>query len=95
MSYGFYKLKHGTDRSDYLLAVARHTKQVIAIANEVVIETPDLKVLEPPKIAETMVHDVRAQGYTGDVCDMCQGSRMKRAGHCMVCEDCGSTTGCS
>lgn len=37
----------------------------------------------------------KAQGYTGDECSNCHGMRMKMAGHCMVCEDCGTTTGCS
>lgn len=37
----------------------------------------------------------RGQGYTGDQCDNCQSMRMKISGHCMVCEDCGTTTGCS
>lgn len=37
----------------------------------------------------------RSQGYTGDQCSHCNSMRMKVAGHCMVCEDCGTTTGCS
>lgn len=37
----------------------------------------------------------RSQGYTGDQCTHCNSMRMKTAGHCMVCEDCGTTTGCS
>ena len=35
------------------------------------------------------------QGYTGDQCSNCNSTRMKVSGHCMVCEDCGTTTGCS
>ena len=31
---------------------------------------------------------------TGDVCDTCGGSNMKRAGACLVCVDCGSSGGC-
>lgn len=34
-------------------------------------------------------------GYTGDTCSNCQGVRMRRNGSCMVCDDCGTTTGCS
>lgn len=37
----------------------------------------------------------RSMGYTGDQCSNCNSMRMKIAGHCMVCEDCGTTTGCS
>lgn len=35
------------------------------------------------------------QGFTGDVCITCGGARMRRNGPCLVCEQCGSTTGCS
>jgi hypothetical protein len=51
--------------------------------------------VEPLDINGPGTIDVRAQGYSGDVCDQCQGSRMRWAGHCKVCEDCGTTTGCS
>ena len=36
----------------------------------------------------------RAQGYTGEMCS-CGSSRVKRNGACTVCEDCGTTSGCS
>ncbi|MBI5646157.1 MAG: vitamin B12-dependent ribonucleotide reductase [Ignavibacteriae bacterium] len=37
----------------------------------------------------------RAQGYTGEMCTSCGSSRVKRNGTCTVCEDCGTTSGCS
>ena len=37
----------------------------------------------------------RQSGYTGDQCTNCFSMRMRVAGHCMVCEECGTTTGCS
>lgn len=37
----------------------------------------------------------KQQGYTGDVCIQCGGCRMRRNGPCLVCEQCGQTTGCS
>jgi len=37
----------------------------------------------------------KAQGYTGEMCSACGSSRVKRNGTCTVCEDCGSTNGCS
>lgn len=37
----------------------------------------------------------RDMGYTGNVCSSCGGVRMMVAGHCEVCADCGTTTGCS
>ncbi len=37
----------------------------------------------------------RQQGYTGEMCESCGSSRVKRNGACTVCEDCGTTSGCS
>lgn len=34
-------------------------------------------------------------GYTGNQCVTCNSLRMKISGHCEVCEDCGSSSGCS
>ena len=69
------------------------------------------KVLQPPTRREEVRSEIsealasssqetrreiaRASGYTGDTCSNCQGIRMKVSGHCTVCEDCGTTTGCS
>lgn len=39
--------------------------------------------------------EAKARGYTGDVCPTCGGLHMAMAGHCQVCTDCGTTTGCS
>ncbi len=37
----------------------------------------------------------KAQGYTGEKCSNCGSMKMRRNGTCMLCEDCGTTTGCS
>ena len=34
-------------------------------------------------------------GYTGDLCNMCGNAKMVRNGTCLVCLNCGETTGCS
>ncbi|MEM5807433.1 MAG: hypothetical protein QW474_03560 [Candidatus Aenigmatarchaeota archaeon] len=39
--------------------------------------------------------DYKTKGYTGDMCSSCGSMRVKRSGTCAVCEDCGTTTGCS
>lgn len=36
-----------------------------------------------------------AQGFTGDVCSVCGSMKMKRNGSCLLCVECGTTTGCS
>jgi len=64
---------------------------------------PKLEVLPTPKPDPliTMLNSeisrthAQLQGYTGDQCSNCNSMRMKVSGHCMVCEDCGTTTGCS
>jgi len=37
----------------------------------------------------------QAFGYTGEQCSNCGSMRVKRNGSCTVCDDCGSTSGCS
>jgi ribonucleoside-diphosphate reductase alpha chain len=48
-------------------------------------------------IGENMkkVQTARAQGYTGEQCGNCGSMRVKQNGACHVCEDCGTTSGCS
>lgn len=62
--------------------------------NEVRAEEPTALA---PSTAETLTQGevARQAGYTGDQCSNCNSMRMRIAGHCMVCEDCGTTTGCS
>ncbi|MEM4137092.1 MAG: vitamin B12-dependent ribonucleotide reductase [Candidatus Anstonellaceae archaeon] len=44
---------------------------------------------------EEMVKEAKALGYSGDQCPSCGSMKMKRNGTCLVCLDCGETTGCS
>jgi hypothetical protein len=37
----------------------------------------------------------RTMGFTGDVCLNCGSTRMARNGSCLICQECGQTTGCS
>jgi hypothetical protein len=37
----------------------------------------------------------KAKGFTGDPCDICGNFSLRRNGTCLVCVDCGATTGCS
>lgn len=41
-----------------------------------------------PKVAQE-------KGFTGDECLDCGGMNVKRNGTCLVCTDCGKTSGCS
>jgi len=49
----------------------------------------------PSQDARALRQEAQMKGYTGDQCSNCNSMRMKVSGHCMVCEDCGTTTGCS
>lgn len=42
-----------------------------------------------------MVFQSKMAGYTGDSCSSCGSMRLRRNGTCTVCDDCGSTSGCS
>lgn len=44
---------------------------------------------------DSKVRRAMTQGYTGEQCSNCGSMKVKRNGACTVCEDCGTTTGCS
>jgi len=44
---------------------------------------------------ESLLKGAKSQGYTGEQCTECGSMRVKRNGSCTVCEDCGTTSGCS
>jgi ribonucleoside-diphosphate reductase alpha chain len=39
--------------------------------------------------------EAKTKGYTGEQCPACGSMRVKRNGACTLCEDCGTTSGCS
>lgn len=47
------------------------------------------------KFAPVTASAARQQGFTGNICSSCGSVHMQIAGHCEVCSDCGTTTGCS
>ena len=63
------------------------------------------RVLAPLVVPETAyAQDARGSlpmdqakraGYTGESCSSCGSVRVRRNGTCIVCEDCGTTSGCS
>ena len=58
----------------------------------------DKKSDEEPKIVEEKSDkflEAKAKGYSGEQCSSCDSMRLRRNGNCMVCDDCGATTGCS
>jgi ribonucleoside-diphosphate reductase alpha chain len=47
------------------------------------------------KTQRAKAHEARAIGYTGEQCQNCGSIRVRRNGSCTVCDDCGTTSGCS
>ena len=64
---------------------------------DLLLEKPVEEAVAPSKADEllTQAEIARNQGYTGDCCTNCAQFRMKQSGHCLVCDSCGTTTGCS
>lgn len=82
----------------------------IAAMKPVYVEGPDSAPQlspKPPAVDATLLDSERStapamgmvqarqSGFTGDQCTHCNSMRMKNNGHCLVCEDCGTSTGCS
>lgn len=59
-----------------------------SVSSRTVTKTAKLKLSVEEKTAITA-------GYTGEQCSSCSSMRVKRNGSCTVCEDCGTTSGCS
>ncbi len=51
----------------------------------------------PPEPVQAIAVPVPSAGtaYTGDSCETCGSLKMRRAGACLVCDSCGSSSGCS
>lgn len=68
--------------------------EAVAIANETVAPVNNSgKTKKAKKTNATL--EAMSLGYTGEQCVNCGSMRLKRNGSCSVCEDCGTTTGCS
>lgn len=68
----------------------------VAVAAQPVMTAPTetSQVAMSPSEPDSRVM-AKAQGFTGDTCTNCGSMKMKRNGSCMVCIECGTTTGCS
>lgn len=69
-----------------------------AAAPPPVVPAPEAILVAGEYGAQSPPHDrkvARLSGYTGDACSNCQSMQVKRNGSCLVCEACGTTTGCS
>jgi ribonucleotide reductase alpha subunit len=58
------------------------------------------KIIEPKIISiakklDDKIVDAKSKGYTGESCRECGSMKVRRNGTCTLCEECGSTSGCS
>ncbi|MEO1060659.1 MAG: vitamin B12-dependent ribonucleotide reductase [Actinomycetota bacterium] len=65
------------------------------------IEEATTETTSAPEVSESPKTPPVSPGYSasartlGEICQACGSANMQRAGSCMVCADCGSTSGCS
>jgi ribonucleoside-diphosphate reductase alpha chain len=66
------------------------------------IEEPEMSISSSPLATapkgaamSSLRSEARSKGYTGEQCSACGSMRVKRNGACTVCDDCGTTSGCS
>ena len=50
---------------------------------------------KPQSEALSTISSARSRGYVGEPCGLCGSMHVRRNGTCLLCEDCGSTSGCS
>lgn len=61
----------------------------------VIVAPPSLQPQQPEQASGMSRVVARTMGYTGDVCLTCGSTRMVKNGTCLLCQECGQTTGCS
>lgn len=79
-------ITHVTDWGAFVNVSAAATGEFRALFNEMVHTNRN-----PSNSRST----AKLGGYTGDICSICGSIRMRRNGTCLLCEECGSTSGCS
>jgi hypothetical protein len=75
----------------------REAQAVVEAASSASVNVNAVPNTEGQPLSETLTQGemARLSGYTGNQCTNCNSMRMQVAGHCEVCSDCGTTTGCS
>ncbi|MFT4310075.1 MAG: adenosylcobalamin-dependent ribonucleoside-diphosphate reductase [Candidatus Woesearchaeota archaeon] len=103
---GHPAIKNATSPVDYLFRSLAHTylgredlvhvKGVASKQEASKMEYTTMKVVaQKPQTTYDKRSLAKAQGYTGESCSSCGSMKVKQNGTCAICEDCGSTTGCS
>jgi ribonucleoside-diphosphate reductase alpha chain len=89
----------GDDKIRLVSSVADYVGRKLGshfLGRDDLLDVRELKVVG--SLNEIVALDQRAvgisHGYSGDVCTSCHSIKMIRNGTCLMCEECGSTTGC-
>ena len=99
-------IKNATSILDYVFRVLGYEylgrKDFVHVKSMEGLDTKTEQAKEAPKEkqlriggSEAKVFEAKSKGYTGEQCSSCGSMKLKRNGSCAVCEDCGTTTGCS
>jgi len=99
-------IKNATSILDYVFRVLGYEylgrKDFVHVKSMEGLDTKTEQAKEIPKEkqlriseSESKVFEAKSKGYTGEQCSSCGSMKLKRNGSCAVCEDCGTTTGCS
>lgn len=88
-----------TNRTDFVHVDAVDEKTKPKADKKVEVKQPVLAAVEaaaPAKYVPTQTEvGGKRFGYTGETCSKCNSQKVRRNGSCTVCEECGTTTGCS
>ena len=71
--------------------IDRHNEQLASLGLTVrIARTLTVEPVEPPNDLYEQPDD----GYTGNLCSVCDSDRMIRSGTCETCQNCFTNTGC-
>jgi hypothetical protein len=94
------EMTQGTDAIS--TTIVSEDENLEKLRNDRIEEEPAFATLHSPlstapkgAALSTLRSEARSKGYTGEQCSACGSLRVKRNGACTVCDDCGTTSGCS
>lgn len=73
-------------------AITPHLKAEIILPNKPMVRDRVVTDITITPLSKTVA---RTMGFTGDICLTCGSSLMIRNGACLICQECGQTTGCA
>lgn len=71
----------------------REQTDELSLMNNPLLTANEIKTADPVQ-ARSSIFGSNPNPYTGEFCTECGSDKVRRAGTCAVCEECGTTTGC-